>query len=217
LSTDAEREREGWAALVDSLLAGIGHTLNNRVATLRALVSLVGDGAGRDYAALLERETDLLERMVGLLRLLPARRGASPVPLLVPGVVESAMELFRQLDVLRDLRVAEEIPAGLPPVLAEEGALLRLVLLLLAAAGRSALATDGGEVFVRVEGDDRWVTLTVGPRPGPVGTPDSTGLDSAEAERLASLAGGELAAPGGNGGASVLRLPTLAAARAAGR
>lgn len=191
---------EAWLAASDGLVAGVHHALNNRVATMSALVQLASldPEPGPDALRALREE---LERLAGTLRLvgmLPRRPGEGPIPLQLPDLLPDVLALARQHRELRDVEVAVELPPGLPPVLAPETALAHALLALLVGAGAAARGRGAARAEVRVSADDRWVSLEAEPA-------DPAGL----AALFAAAGGGAEAA----GARMVARLPTLAEGR----
>jgi hypothetical protein len=151
-----------WATLSDELLQGLVHALNNRVAALSAFVELarLGDEEA-DPVTVLPAEIAQLHRVNGLFGLLP-QRGSEPEALELPLVLDDALRLHEHHPRLRAERCAV-VHEGTPlPVRAPRWALLRVLLMLVDAAKRTADSVQGrGGAPVRVIGDPTTVSVYV--------------------------------------------------------
>lgn len=211
---DVSGDIEDWLSLLDQVLHGLHHALNNRIGTLSALVELAQlqelppDGTAiKSVAADLERLADC-NRVVQLLR---RDRAAGEEALLLDDVITDAYAVHRFLHDVRDVQVTASPRSGIEPVRVERWVALRALVLLLYDARRLAkrLATivrtvaESDEDWVRIEfrlGESEAVAIAE--------VPQSPG--GRYAERLAASCGGEVVrAPGTVG----MRLPTLKARR----
>lgn len=193
LSTAAVRE---WHSLVEAMMRGVAHSLNNRAAALSAILELSRDPSDDDDATrgILHTELARVRELAELVRLLgPPRRGAEAFA--PDEVVQQAVGVLR-FHADHDDRVTLVHAASPPPVRVERWMFLRAVIGLVAGA-RPATA---GVVPVHLEADDDWLLVRIG---------------DAAAPRAASPYVTELVAAmnGDMRGAAGFRVPTLAALR----
>lgn len=157
-----------WASLSDELLQGLVHALNNRVAALSAFIELarLGD-AETEPTAVLPSEIAQLHRVNGLFSLLPAR-GPDPEALELPLVLDDALRLHEHHPRLRAERCVV-IREGTPlPVRAPRWILLRVLLMLVHAAKRSAESVqERGGSPIRIVGDPTSISVRVTARGEP--------------------------------------------------
>ncbi len=159
-----------WPAEQGALLRGLAHALSNRVGTLVAATGLLvpGGGASPTIVGVLRDETDRLEELLGLMRLLagPAHaEGEAAEPIHLPDLVTPAVELHSLHPALRDVPVTVEPDPLAPPVRARHAGLTRALLVLLSAAKQGA--ADGVRIAWRGDGDAVALTLD-----GAMGTED---------------------------------------------
>jgi two-component system, OmpR family, phosphate regulon sensor histidine kinase PhoR len=110
-------------------ITNISHELRTPLASLRALVETLQDGALQDppaahrFLGLIDVEVDALTQMVEeLLELSRIESGRVPlrmVPTTLEEIVEPAVERMHQQAGRADVRLVVDLPAGLPPVLAD--------------------------------------------------------------------------------------------------
>lgn len=209
----------GWPDVLDRLIQGLGHDLNNRVQSLMSLVQLAQlDEDTSSLSPFLEKEVDHLEQVVRLMRLLPGHPEEQPELIHLPDILDSLVELSRVQRYLEavDRRVTVA-PEGLMPVRSRWSVLSRTLVLFLAAGAWEAELRDR-----RLE-----VTLDASPEgspdscrvralaPGePSGRPDPP-RPAARVEGLDAMVGtlgGDLEVERSEGGARlVLRLPFVRA------
>jgi hypothetical protein len=194
--------RAGWLALEHRLYLGFCHDVNGRVGSLQALEYLLD--AGEPLPSSFGHEVARLEGVARRLTLLTGDPDAPAAPHTLLDLLGRALELHAGLKDLDDRPVEAEVPPGLSPVLVGEARTVRLLLLALDAAYR---ASGGGALALSVTGDRDGVRVALPAPAGDEGVPGA--LHSA-----ASIDGGTLTAEGGKW---VLRLPSLARARAEGR
>ncbi|MEA2695124.1 MAG: two-component system, OmpR family, phosphate regulon sensor histidine kinase PhoR [Acidobacteriota bacterium] len=229
------------------LVAGITHELNTPLAAIRSAGQNLADGVVaesgqvRRYGALIEREGARLSGMVAkaleLAGIQSGRRLYRYEPVAVEDVVAEALADGRFLLEERQIRVAREIPPGLPPVWADRAALRMALVNLLdnaakyasagqlvtvrAAAARGGRGGRGGrQVSLTVE--DRGPGIRAEDRPhlfepffrgrevATGGVPGS-GLGLSLVRRIVEAHRGTVsvaAGPGGKGSAFTLHLPT---------
>lgn len=132
--------RAGWDRVLDRILQGIGHDLNNRVQSLLSLVQLVQlDEEVSSLAPFLEKEVDHLEEVVTLLRLLPGQPDEPEELIHLPDVLPRLVRINRiQKDLESVERSLEMEKDGLMPVRARWTCLSRSILVFLSGAAREA-------------------------------------------------------------------------------
>ena len=224
--TDGARAAAGaWLTASDSLLRGVGHALNNRVAALSAVVQvLVTTGEAGPLHDALSEETRRLQRAVELIRLLPRRWDSAPEPVLVANAVRDAIEILPLHPDLPALQYDWVGPGDLPPVLVEPSLLTHALCLLGEAAAAVSARTGSSTVAFQGTATDTEVTIVVvaGDETGARGVEgDDRGVvgDPTRAAPLVALAGGELRVVERSGRRlrAELAIPTLAEARRRGR
>lgn len=203
LSAAALRE---WEGHVENVLRGVAHALNNRAASVLAVVELWNEPepASGSTRALLEGEVQRLRDLVDVVRAVGASRGE--------------VEAFEPADAVRAARAVIGLHADLrersitidgasaPPVRTRQWMFVRALVALAAVASRrggsgASGAQGAGAVTIEVRGEAGWVVIrTTGAGQTPGLTPYV--LETARAmggEPLADLAG--------------FRLPSLAELR----
>lgn len=213
----ATPENEGiaeWMGLVENVLQGLHHALNNRIGSLSALVELYqlgdipSDGTGfENLAADLTR----LEDCNRVIRLLPIDASAAEEPLILDDVLADVFAIHRFLHDVRDLQVTIVPTRFVEPIRLQRWALVRVLALLLADAKR--LAKDTSPIVRAVtESDEQWVRVEF--RVGAPLVAEAPTARGTYAESLAATFGGTVTR---RSGVAELRLPTLKARRAADR
>src|SRR5262245_59254821 len=99
---------EAWLALVDEVLQGIHHALNNRIGSLSAMVELfqLGDlPAGAPGFDSLSGDLTRLSDANRVIRLLPRDGSAGEEPLILDDVLADVFAIHRFLHDVRDLQV----------------------------------------------------------------------------------------------------------------
>jgi hypothetical protein len=205
---------DAWLDLVDEVMQGIHHALNNRIGSLSATIELfqLGDLA-LDGPGVQTIATDLtrLSDANRVIRLLPRDGSAGEEPLILDDVLADVLAIHRFLHDVRDLQVTIVPTRFVEPVRCERWALVHVLTMLLAEAKR--LAKDSTAVVRSVtESDEHTVRVQfqVG-APMLAETPVSLGI---YAERLAATFGGAVTR---RPGVAELRMPTLKARRASAR
>jgi hypothetical protein len=205
---------DAWLGLVDQVLQGIHHALNNRIGSLSAMVELYQlDDAPADGFTFETLSGDLarLGEANRVLRLLPRDASAGEEPLILDDVLADVFAIHRFLHDVRDLQVTIVPTRFVEPVRCERWALLHVLTMLLTEAKR--LAKDATTVVrSAVESDEHTVRVQfqVG-TPALAEAPASLGI---YAERLAATFGGAITR---RPGVAELRMPTLKARRASAR
>lgn len=214
---------ELWSIVSDTLIGGLQHALNNRVAAVSALSQiLAADPAeGRTLIRSLVDEVARLEGVVALLGQLRRSRTSRPEPVQLHELVEGLPALLAHNIHLREVRFASRFDSEVIPVLVERDQLTRILLTLLLSAGLAAERCGSRKVQIAIRGDDEVVELEVGAelpaaeagsqKPVPLRL-----LHPGAAERAAAAMGGSLRVPQHEPEALpryTLRLPTLLASR----
>ena len=225
---DESGESIGWKSgldLSEDLIAGIHHTLNNRMAALSAVAQVLEADlpASHPLAGAMTAELQRLEGTVSLLSLLTG--GEEGEPVLLEGVVAELTKLFAMHHSLRDQRLEVKLPPNLYPLWIAPAALRRALMVMLAIGGRAAREGEN-VVELTAEGDARIVevcVLSVGARRNGSREGEDIGMAGG-----AAPGAGALLAPGGgsveevemDGGwalrAELLTLPEARSREAAG-
>jgi hypothetical protein len=203
-----------WLNLVDLVLRGLHHDLNNRIGSLSAMVELLQMGdAPADGTAYETLAGDLarLGEANRVIRLVPRDQTAGEEPLILDDVLADVFAVHRLLHDVRDVRVTIVPTRYVEPVRCERWALLHVLVILLMEAKQLAkdsattvrAATESDEQTVRVQFQIGAPTLA--------DAPVSLG---AYAESVAATFGGSVTR---RAGVAELRMPTLKARRASGR
>lgn len=226
------------------LVAGVTHELNTPLAAIRSAGQNLADGVVADpeqvrrYGALIEREGQRLSALVGqALKLAGIESGARvwrPEPAPVADAVQETLADCRWLLAENGTEVETEIPADLPEVLMDRGALGLIVRNLVDNAARHGGAGKWVGVRARLEPDGRHVLLSVedrGPGIAPEDRPHlfepfyrgrgvvgsaipGSGLGLDLVRRAAAAHGGSVSVGPGTGGRGAQFSVRLPAARA---
>lgn len=200
-----------WLELVDQVLLGLDHALNNRLGALRAFAELLRDEVWRTTSAAtdsVQKEVARLEETTSVVRLLARPRQPLETGLILEDVMTDVVRLHSMLYDVRDTPI-EVIPGPpIEPVWSERSALIRLLSVALYALRRQARAA-GGAVRITAESDETSVRMrfTSSVPAGPLSISDY-------AAATASSLGIDWRTEDGS---LELRLPTLKAHRAAAR
>ena len=185
-----------WDGHVESVLRGVAHALNNRAASLSALMALVvePDYTPQTTSGMLATEVDRLHEIVAVVRAVGAPKG--DVEAFDPAdASRSARAVLALHAALRDRAVT--INAAAPPVRAMRWMFVRALIVL---AGRAAMADRRAPVTIDLTEQDGWVHATA--------SGSTAAGRSAYLDQVAVALGGELL-PGSAG----FRLPSLATLR----
>jgi signal transduction histidine kinase len=156
-------------------VAGVTHELHTPLTAIRSAGQNLADGVVADpqqvkrYGSLIEREGRRLSDMVGqaleLAGIQSGRRVYHPRPEEVAGLVDGALEDCRSLLEDRKVRVERDIPADLPPVLADGEALQSALRNLIDNAVRHGRPADGDVwVGIKARQTPQGVEITVSDR-----------------------------------------------------
>jgi hypothetical protein len=206
-----------WLVVSDALLRGVGHAMNNRAAALSAVVQVLATDAQGPLEGALRSETERLQRVVELLRLLPRRWDSEPEPVLVEDLMPNAIELLSLHSDLPETRYDWRADEPLPPVLAEPSLLTHVLCLLGTVAAREAAQTGARAVAFRgtSTGDVVRVEISLGEANAAYAIPGepAEATDAGAAEALLARAGGSFRMETEGGLRMSFSLPTLAEAR----
>lgn len=188
-----------WDGLVESVLRGIAHALNNRAAALSAVMELSRD-PGEDPGAvtsILGSELERVSDLVGAVRSMLSSKGGADAIAPADAAAEALAVLLLHAD-LRDRRLTIDA-SGAQPIRVPRWMFVRALVVLGANAGRAAAVTN---VLVTADGD--WLVARVDDAGASLGEPTPYLAELALAMDGAPLKSGE-----GYG----FRVPTLAALR----
>lgn len=189
------RGADQWMALSDALLAGLVHTMNNRVTALSVCAELAQLGDQQMIAdGMLSAEVRRLQRATELMALLPARP-REPEALELRPLLEDAIDLHAHHPLLRSIECKVEVDGAMQPVRAPRWALLRLLLLLVDAA-KAAVGESERATCVRLGSDAAAARVCV----------KAAGDGGSYGAEMSALCGGTLAREGDD---LVLTLPSL--------
>jgi hypothetical protein len=192
---------DDWRTISEELLQGLVHALNNRVAALSAFVELakLGDEEG-DSLTVLPVEIAQLLRVNALFALLPERKSEAEA-LELRAVLDDAIRLHEHHPRLRGGQVDLTFQGGAAVVRAPRWALVRVLVMLVHLAKRSAETNQGrGGAAIRVHGDDNSVVVHL----------PTVAAPSADLAALAARCGGRMERVDDE---VVLTLPSLRALR----
>lgn len=222
MSESASGEQSGaarWLSVHDDLLRGLTHSLSNRLGTISALaymIELKPDSLGTS-AATLRAESERLDALLQLLRVLPRRSAATAEPIVPTDTTTMAVALQLYHPDVHDVGTIVTIDGDLQPAYADPSALVMAVSLILGAAHRAIPADRAAHVEVTISSSTDTVRFSARGVHAD-GTSGHADADTASDVRAVNWL---LAAFGGSGmadtgGADVI-IPTLQAARRARR
>jgi hypothetical protein len=203
-----------WLNLVDLVLRGLHHDLNNRIGSLSAMVELLQMGdAPADGTAYETLAGDLarLGEANRMIRLVPRDQTAGEEPLILDDVLADVFAVHRFLHDVRDVPVTIVPTRYVEPVRCERWALLHVLVILLMEAKQ--LAKDSG-TMVRAATESDEQTVRVQFQIGVPALADAPASLGAYAESVAATFGGSVTR---RAGVAELRMPTLKARRASAR
>jgi hypothetical protein len=203
-----------WLNLVDLVLRGLHHDLNNRLGSLSAMVELLQLGDALPDGSAYETLAGDLARLGEanrVIRLVPRDQTAGEEPLILDDVLADVLAVHRFLHDVRDVKVTIVPTRYVEPVRCERWALLHVLVVLLMEAKQ--LAKDSSTIVrAATESDEQTVRVQF-----QIGAPmlgeTPTALGS-YAESVAATFGGAVTR---RAGVAELRMPTLKARRASAR
>lgn len=184
-----------WEILLEELLRGLVHSINNRVTALSAFAELAAMDDELPEPGMLRQEIRRLHAVSSMVGVL-ATRSDDREALELSSVLDAALAMHEHHPRSRAVTCQVEKNGMLLPVRVPRWALLRVLLLLVDAAKRAADAAGSASAAIEVLGDEASVRVRAAAS-GPLGE------DAAE---YAALCGGELVAETGS---AVLVLPSL--------
>jgi hypothetical protein len=184
-----------WTPLLEDLLRGLVHAMNNRVTALSAFAELAALDEGGLEVDMLRNEIQRLHAVSSLVSVLASRNDELEA-LELSAVLEKALEIHSHHPRMRSALCTVEKAGSILPVRVPRWALMRLVLLMVDAAKRAGGASDASTVAVRLSGNDAVVRLHLMSR-------EPLGVDAAD---LARRCGGVVSHANGE---AVLELPSL--------
>jgi hypothetical protein len=206
-----------WLSVHDDLLRGLTHALSNRLGTISAAAYMVElqPAAHLNTAATLRGESERLEELLQLMRLLPRRADANPEPVVPTDLVRQAIAINAFHPDARDIPATVVLDGDLQPAYVEPGAFTMAVAVLLGVAQRAGGSDGRVEVTISSTVDVVRLALRGIRADGHVGVPDEwVGADLDAINWLLAVSGGRGAL---NHHEVLLTVPTLQAARRAQR
>jgi hypothetical protein len=153
-----------WLRVSEKVIKGLNHQLTNRVASLDAVLTLLGDEDEVPDVQLMSSLAQEVKRLNGLLhlyRLMPAEPFVTTEPVRLQDVVSQVMELHGHHADLRGVPIEVDRGGDTAPVLVRPSALVRSLLVLLeSAAGNALRAGSAGTLHVSYGGDADRVYVT---------------------------------------------------------
>ena len=204
-----------WLSVHDDLLRGLTHALSNRVGTISAASYLLDQQPSSPSAtgATLLAESERLETLLHLMRMLPYPEGAVAEPVIPTDAVMNAIALQSHHNELRDIPVTVTLDGDVQPAYVNPAALTMAVAVAIGAAQRGAGRGGRVELVVSSNADTVSIDARATGENGRVASLDDDSAPDIEAIAwlLASYRGFGDAA---NGNIAVM-VPTLQAARRA--
>jgi hypothetical protein len=133
-----------WLSVHDDLLRGLTHALSNRLGTISAAAYMVElqPAAHLATAATLRGESERLEELLQLMRLLPRRAEAVPEPVVPTDLVHQAIAVGAYHPEARDIPATVVLDGDQQPAYVEPGSFAMALAVTLGAAQR-ACGSDG--------------------------------------------------------------------------
>jgi hypothetical protein len=195
LSAEALRE---WNGLVENVLRGIAHALNNRAAALSAVIELTSDPDDAGViGSILSAELGRVGDLVAVVRSIATRKGGADAFAPADAATE-ALAVLRHHAENRERQVTIDA-ANAAPVRVVRWMFVRALI----ALGANASAADGG-VKVTIVEEGAWLVTRLGTANAP-----HSALSPYVNELARAMAGEPLQTPDSYG----FRIPTLAALR----
>jgi hypothetical protein len=152
-----------WLRVSEKVLNGLNHQLTNRVASLEAIASFLGDEnepPDREMLKSLTHEVARLSRLLHMYRTLPAEPFVTTEAVRLQDLMPVVTELHSHHADLRGVPVVIDAAKDVPPVLIRPSALLRTLLVLLeSCAGNAHRSGCPAELHLSYGGDDKRVFI----------------------------------------------------------
>jgi hypothetical protein len=193
---DAMSSEAEWAELCETLMRGMVHAFNNRIAAMSASIQLVAMGDD-DVTPdeVLPAELAQFEQTTAHLRALCAEKRPAEAFEIIP-VIREAIALHGYHPRLRDIRCEMPQTPDLVPVRMPRWALSRLLLVLIGHAKRASQGAGRDSFVLQLSGDDRFLDVRL----------QADDEESLSAQSLAALCGATIERANGE---TLLRLPSL--------
>jgi hypothetical protein len=206
-----------WLCVQDDLLRGLTHSLSNRVGTISAAAYIleIQPTAGAASAATLRVESERLEALLQLMRLLPRRPDASAEPVVPTDVLQQAIDVLAHHPERYEQPIRVTVDGDLQPAYVEPAAYAMALAVLFAAAQRNAGPLGEVSATVQCTVDVVSIAAVFARDDGAEHRDDAlTAADLAAVEWLLAAAGGRARR---DAGALHVTVPTLQATRRAQR
>ena len=143
-----------WLSVHDDLLRGLTHALSNRVGTISAASYLLDQQpSSAAVAETLRAESERLETLLQLMRMLPYPEGAVAEPVIPTDAIASAVALQSHHNELRDIPVVVTLDGDVQPAYVNPTALALAVAVAIGVAQRAAGMGGSVELVVSSSAD----------------------------------------------------------------
>ena len=160
---------DAWPALLEELLHGLVHSLNNRVTSMSAFVEMSeSDGDALEVGLL--RDEIRRTHDVGVLIALLASRSTTRESLEVRAVLDQAISVHEHHPRLRGIACVVVQQLSVLPVRVPRWALFRAMLLAIEAGKRDVAATGKDTLVLRVWGNEEQVSVSAMSATAPSGS-----------------------------------------------
>ena len=148
-----------WLSVHDDLLRGLTHALSNRVGTISAASYLLDQqpSSPGEIGATLLAESERLETLLQLMRMLPYPEGAVAEPVIPTDATTNAVALQSHHNELREIPVTVTLDGDVQPAYVNPAALTLAVAVAIGAAQRAA--GSGGRVELVVSSSADTVSI----------------------------------------------------------
>lgn len=148
-----------WLSVHDDLLRGLAHALSNRVGTISAATYLLDQTPSNvTVGETLRAESERLETLLHLMRILPYPEGAVAEPVIPTDAIANAVALQGHHNDLRDVPVTVTLDGDVQPAYVSPAVLAMAAAVAIGTGQR--VAGSGGRVELRVSTDADHVIIT---------------------------------------------------------